>query len=80
MKKSLLPFLAMGMNTEITPTTSTSSMEWYNKLTQEQQTYLKEEGFELLTGQSYESMGLLFSHEERVKIAYDKMKLEGFDV
>jgi len=81
-RKALVPFLAFGMamESEITPMTSNESMEWYNALDQEKQDYLKDEGFEDLTGQSYESMGLLLSHEERVKVAYDKLKIEGFDI
>lgn len=81
-RKTLIPFLAMGMNIEdeISPMTSTESMSWYEYLTEEQKTNLKDECFELLTGTSYESMSRLFSHEELVKIAYDKMKIEGFDV
>lgn len=77
--KIILPFLALG-SSELEPTTSEESMTWFESLDEEQRTYLTGEGFEDLTGQSYESMGLLFSHEERVKIAYDKLKLEGFDV
>jgi len=82
MKKALLPFLMMGMNIEdeISPMTSTESMTWYNSLNPEQQTEIKGESFELLTGTSYKSMSRLFSHEELVKIAYDKLKIEGFDV
>jgi len=78
--KKLIPLLALASDVEITPMESTESMTWYNALNEEQQTYLKEEGFEDLTGQSYKTMGMLFSHEERVKIAYDKLKIEGFDV
>ena len=78
--KKLIPLLAPAGDVELPAMESIESMAWYNALDQEQQTYIKEEGFEDLTGQSYESMGLLFSHEERVKIAYDKLKLEGFDL
>lgn len=78
--KRLIPFLALASDVEITPMESAESITWYNALNQEKQTYLKEEGFEDLVGQSYETMGMLFSHEERVKIAYDKLKIEGFDV
>lgn len=82
MKNALLPFLMMGMNIEdeISPMTSTESMTWYNSLNPEQQEEVKGETFELLTGQTYNSMNKLFSHEELVKIAYDKLKIEGFDV
>jgi len=58
----------------------TESMTWYETLTEQQKTNLKEESFELLTGTSYDSMSKLFSHEQLVKIAYDKLKIEGFDV
>jgi len=82
MKKVLLPFLMIGMNIEdeISPMTSTESISWYNSLNPEQQEDFKKFSFELLTGASYKSMSRLFSHEELVKIAYDKLKIEGFDV
>lgn len=82
MKNSLWPFLAMAatMDSELSPMTSTESITWYNSLNPEQQEEVKGETFELLTGQTYKSMNRLFSHEELVKIAYDKLKIEGFDV
>jgi len=81
-RKSLLPFLALATSglERLEPTTSNESLDWYNKLKPEQQQNLKDETFELLTGMSYESLGIMFSHEELVKIAYDKLKIEGFDV
>ena len=82
MIKALLPFLALGLDSPMSQfeTTSDESMDWYESLKEEQKTNLKEEAFELLTGTSYESMSKLFSHEELVKITYDKLKIEGFDV
>jgi hypothetical protein len=81
-KKILLPMMAAmsGIESEFDQLESVESMTWYNNLKPEQQTEIKRESFELLTGQSYESMSKIFSHEQLVKIAYDKLKLEGFDV
>jgi hypothetical protein len=83
LKKIFLPMMAIGMSdieSALDQLESVESMEWYESLKPEQQEEIKGESFELLTGQTYESMSKIFSHEQLVKIAYDKLKIEGFDV
>jgi len=83
LKKIFLPMMAIGMSdieSEFDQLESVESMEWYESLKPEQQEEIKGESFELLTGQTYKSMSKIFSHEQLVKIAYDKLKIEGFDV
>lgn len=38
------------------------------------------EYYHLITGISFESLGCLFSFRERVEMAYEKLKMEGFDI
>lgn len=69
-----------SIDSEFDQLESAESMTWYESLKPEQQNQIKGEAFELLTGQTYKSMRKIFSHEQLVKIAYDKLKMEGFDV
>lgn len=75
MEKTLTPFIALAMvtNSEIKPLESEESIRWYNDFDEEEQKNIKDEVFEVLTGQKYKSMLKLLSHEQLIKIVYDKI-------
>jgi hypothetical protein len=60
-------------------TTEKQAMSWYNSLTINQKINVKEH-FLLLCGISWDLMADMFSFKERIKLFYDKLKIEGFDV
>lgn len=59
--------------------TSKESIEWYKTLDLNQRINLKECCI-LLTGIEYHDLTKLFSLREVIKLLYNKLKMEGFDV
>lgn len=56
-----------------------NSIEWYKTLSVNQKINLKE-CFILLCGMEWHEISFLFSIGEKITMAHQKMKLEGFDV
>jgi len=60
-------------------TTEAQAMNWYKSLTINAKINVKEE-FLLLCGISWDFMADMFPFKERIKLFYDKLKIEGFDI
>jgi hypothetical protein len=78
-KSILLTALTMGQPLADDSTTSKVSIDWYKSLSIEQKINLKD-CTHLIIGVEFKQIIKLFTLKEVIKILYDKLKLEGFQV
>ena len=61
------------------PETTDKAIAWYKTLDLNQKINIKG-CFDLLCGMGWQEIAFIIPLGERIKLAYDKLKLEGFDV